>query len=77
MEKRKKRDSRNNGKNLSRVEIYRIWDNFSIREHSHHTVLISFIGQQYELEHSEHGRHIIIYLTLQETTNKICCSHKI
>lgn len=42
--------------------------------HITHSVLISFTGQQYQLyqlEYSEHGGHIIIYLILQETTNKI------
>lgn len=95
MEKRQKKDSRNNGNNLSRVEIYQIWDNVSIREQQleaqllkysahhmaefplsprrciSHTVWISFMEQQHQLEWSEPGGHIIIYLILQETPNKI------
>lgn len=94
MEKRQKKDSRNNGNNLYRVEIYRIWDNVSIREQHleaqmlkysaqcmaefplsprrciSHTVWISFM-EQHQLEWSEPGGHIIIYLILQVTPNKI------
>lgn len=46
MEKRKKRDSRNNGKNLSRVEIYRIWDNVSIREQQLEAQLFKYSAQR-------------------------------
>lgn len=42
----------------------------SLRRCISNTAPISFMGQQQQLEYSEHGGHII-YPTLQETTNKI------
>lgn len=40
-------------------------------EGAYHTQCVDIIYQLYQLEYSEHGGHIIIYLILQETTNKI------
>lgn len=64
-----KNDSRNNGNNLSTVEIYQIWDNVSIREQQLEAQLFKYSGRVYFIPQKVHITHSadIIYGTATPT----------
>lgn len=69
MEKRSKKGQQKNGNNLSTVEIYKIWDNVSIREQQLEAQLFKYSGRVYFIPQKVHIKHSanIIYGTATAT----------